>query len=93
MDFSFEADIVRSIGKIFSKGHIVRGFKPVYWSVVGGSALAEAEVEYQDKTSFAIDVQFKVADEKDLIKNVLDITGEWPYLCSNLDHHSLDFTF
>ena len=47
MDFSFEADIVRSIGKIFSKGHIVRGFKPVYWSVVGGSALAEAEVEYQ----------------------------------------------
>ena len=58
MDFRFEADIVRAIGRIFSKGHIVRGFKPVYWSVVGGSALAEAEVEYQDKTSFAIDVLF-----------------------------------
>jgi len=63
MDFSFEADIVRAVGRIYSKGHIVRGFKPVYWSVVGGSALAEAEVEYQDKTSFAIDVQFNVVDE------------------------------
>ncbi len=64
MDYGFEADIVRAIGKIYSNSHIVRGFKPVYWSVVGGSALAEAEVEYQDKTSFAIDVQFSVADEK-----------------------------
>ena len=78
MDFSFEADIVRAIGKIYSKGHIVRGFKPVYWSVVGGSALAEAEVEYQDKTSFAIDVQFNFADESALLKKVPGISGVGP---------------
>ena len=46
-----------------SKVHVIRGFKPVYWSVVGASALAETEVEYQDKTSFAIDVGFSVTDE------------------------------
>ena len=78
MDFSFEADIVRAIGIIYSKGHIVRGFKPVYWSVVGGSALAEAEVEYQDKTSFAIDVQFHFVDEDVLYKKVPEISGEGP---------------
>ncbi len=64
MNYAFEADIVRALGKIFAQGHIVRGFKPVYWSVVGASALAEAEVEYQDKTSFAIDVRFKVVDRE-----------------------------
>ncbi len=78
MDFNFEADIVRAIGKIYSQGHIVRGFKPVYWSVVGGSALAEAEVEYQDKTSFAIDVQFKFANESELSKRLPGIKGEGP---------------
>ena len=64
MDFETEADIVRSLGKIVEKGHLVKGYKPVYWSVVGASALAEAEVEYQDKNSFAIDVRF-VPQERD----------------------------
>ncbi len=63
MDHAFEADIIRALGRIIERGHLVRGFKPVYWSVVGASALAEAEVEYHDKTSFAIDVRFPVADE------------------------------
>ena len=62
MDFGFEADIIRALGRIIQRGHLVRGFKPVYWSVVGASALAEAEVEYQDKTSYAIDVRFPLAD-------------------------------
>ena len=62
MDFETEADIVRSLGKIVEKGHLVKGYKPVYWSVVGASALAEAEVEYQDKDSFAIDVRFAPQD-------------------------------
>jgi len=62
MDFKFEADIVRSLGKIIENGHLQKGFKPVYWSVVGGSALAEAEVEYQDKQSTAIDVRYDVVD-------------------------------
>jgi len=78
MDYSFEADIVRAIGRIFSKGHIIRGFKPVYWSVVGGSALAEAEVEYQDKTSFAIDVQFNVVDESAFQNKVQISDSEGP---------------
>jgi len=62
MNFQTEADIVRALGKIAANGHLVKGYKPVYWSVVGASALAEAEVEYQDKQSFAIDVRFAVCD-------------------------------
>ncbi|MDX5298912.1 MAG: class I tRNA ligase family protein, partial [Gammaproteobacteria bacterium] len=62
MDFKVEADIVRALGRIIENGHLVRGYKPVYWSVVGQSALAEAEVEYQDKTSTQIDVRFPVTD-------------------------------
>ena len=62
MNFSTEANIVRALGKIAGNGHLVKGYKPVYWSVVGASALAEAEVEYQDKQSFAIDVRFSVVD-------------------------------
>jgi len=63
MDPKVEAGIVRALGKIVAKGHVVRGFKPVYWSVVGQSALAEAEVEYQDKTSTQIDVRFTAVDQ------------------------------
>ena len=62
-----EADIVRALGRIASNGHLVKGYKPVYWSVVGASALAEAEVEYQDKQSFAIDVRFAVSDPDDVL--------------------------
>ena len=76
MDFKFEADIIRSLGKIAKNGHLHKGFKPVYWSVVGGSALAEAEVEYQDKTSFSIDVKFSFVDQV-AIKNVIEnLEGE-----------------
>ncbi len=63
MDPKVEAGIVRALGKIIAKGHLVRGYKPVYWSVVGQSALAEAEVEYQDKTSTQIDVRFTAVDQ------------------------------
>ena len=76
MNFDTEANIVRALGKIVENGYLVRGFKPVYWSVVGGSALAEAEVEYQDKTSFSIDVAFAVADHDALEKAVGPIEGE-----------------
>jgi len=78
MDFSFEADIVRALGKIYANGHIIKGFKPIYWSVVGASALAEAEVEYRDKTSFALDVRFKVAEEKLFSEKVGAIEGGGP---------------
>jgi isoleucyl-tRNA synthetase len=63
MDFAFEADILRSLGKIIENGHLHRGVKPVYWSIGGASALAEAEVEYADKQSHAIDVRFEVIDQ------------------------------
>ncbi len=62
MDFSFEADIIRTLGQIIKQGHLHKGVKPVHWCVDCGSALAEAEVEYEDKTSPAIDVRFKAVD-------------------------------
>jgi len=75
MDYQFEADIIRSLGKITENGHLHRGFKPVYWSVVGGSALAEAEVEYQDKTSFSIDVKFSFVDQTAIEKTISNLSG------------------
>ena len=62
MDFHFEANIVRSLSRIVENGHLHKGFKPVHWCTDCGSALAEAEVEYQDKHSPAIDVAFTVLD-------------------------------
>lgn len=62
MDFSSEADIIRALSKIVDSGHLEKGFKPVHWCTDCGSALAEAEVEYKDKVSPAIDVKFPVAD-------------------------------
>jgi len=76
MDPKVEAGIVRALGKIVAKGHLVRGFKPVYWSVVGQSALAEAEVEYQDKTSTQIDVRFTVVDQDAVLKTFGTSEGE-----------------
>ncbi|MDH5777647.1 MAG: isoleucine--tRNA ligase [Gammaproteobacteria bacterium] len=63
MNFKFEADIIRSLGQIIEKGHLHKGSKPVHWCIDCGSALAEAEVEYENKTSPAIDVRFEVLDE------------------------------
>ena len=66
MDFRYEADIIRALAKILDRGHIVRGFKPVHWCFDCGSALAEAEIEYHDKTSPAIDVAYDALDPKAL---------------------------
>ncbi len=63
MDFAFEANIIRSLSRIIDNGHLQQGFKPVHWCTDCGSALAEAEVEYQDKISPAIDVRFRFVDE------------------------------
>ncbi|MCP3851643.1 MAG: isoleucine--tRNA ligase, partial [Gammaproteobacteria bacterium] len=64
MNFDFEANIIRTLGKIVDKGHLHKGSKPVHWCTDCGSALAEAEVEYEDKKSPAIDVRFKVIDKE-----------------------------
>ncbi len=70
MNFNLEADIVRALARIIAAGHLLQGSKPVHWCIDCGSALAEAEVEYQDKTSPAIDVRFEVLDEEALISRV-----------------------
>ncbi len=62
MDFKTEADIMRALGAIYQNGYLYQGSKPVHWCVDCGSALAEAEVEYEDVNSPAIDVGFKVVD-------------------------------
>ena len=56
LDFCLEKNNIymlnfRSVGKIIEKGHLHKGEKPVYWSVVGRSAMAETEVEYEEKTA------------------------------------------
>ncbi len=58
MDFKNEADEIRALGKILDDGYVYRGLKPVNWCFDCGSALAEAEVEYQDKEDLAVDVGF-----------------------------------
>jgi isoleucyl-tRNA synthetase len=75
MDFRFEADIIRQLGIIQANGHLYLGAKPVHWCVDCGSALAEAEVEYEDKNSPAIDVAFPVADCADLARR-LGLSGD-----------------
>lgn len=62
LDSAYEANTVRGLATMLRKGHLVRGQKPVHWCPVCSSALAEAEVVYQDKTSPAIDVTFDVVD-------------------------------
>ncbi|AXQ20736.1 isoleucine--tRNA ligase [Acinetobacter wuhouensis] len=70
MNFKQEADIVRSLGEIAKAGHIEPGLKPVNWCLDCGSSLAEAEVDYKDKKSDAIDVGFGVVDLADLSAKV-----------------------
>ena len=66
MDFQTEADIIRALGQIQENGYLYQGRKPVNWCLDCGSALAEAEVEYEDKVSPAIDVGFEVVDREAL---------------------------
>jgi isoleucyl-tRNA synthetase len=68
MDFKIEADIMRALGSIYERGYLYQGYKPVNWCLDCQSALAEAEVEYEDKTSPAIDVGFEVKDKSALEK-------------------------
>ncbi|MBI3044846.1 MAG: isoleucine--tRNA ligase [Betaproteobacteria bacterium] len=57
-----EADEIRVLGALLKKGYVYRGLKPVNWCFDCGSALAEAEVEYEDRTDIAIDVGFELFD-------------------------------
>ncbi len=70
MSYEAEAQIVRELGKFLIDGSLYQGFKPVLWSTVEKTALADAEVEYLDHTSNTIYVAFKVKEtNKDFLKN------------------------
>ncbi len=75
MDYRFEADIIRALGRIIDNGHLHKGFKPVHWCTDCQSALAEAEVEYEDKNSPAIDVRFRVLNESALLSCCHHVNG------------------
>ncbi|WP_070990109.1 isoleucine--tRNA ligase [Halofilum ochraceum] len=62
MEYRTEAAILRALGRIIDGGHVYKGLKPVHWCLECGSALAEAEIEYKDKRSAAIDVRFPAVD-------------------------------
>ena len=81
MSYEAEAQIVRELGKFLLDGSLYQGFKPVLWSTVEKTALADAEVEYKDHTSNTIFVAFKVKEtKKDFLKNsniVIWTTTPW----------------
>jgi len=68
MNFNNEANIVRALAKIIAAGHVYKGVKPVHWSWGAHTAMAEAEVEYENKTSNAIDVRFAPRNTAELLK-------------------------
>ncbi|MGP2450307.1 isoleucine--tRNA ligase [Pantoea stewartii subsp. indologenes] len=74
MDFTTEANIIRALGKIIGNGHLHKGAKPVHWCMDCRSALAEAEVEYYDKTSPSIDVMFNAVDA-DAVRAAFGVTA------------------
>lgn len=76
MNFQTEADIIRALGDIIAKGHLHQGSKPVHWCLDCGSALAEAEVEYEDRTSPAIDVRFSAVDPAAFMAKANSTEGE-----------------
>ncbi len=67
-DFAYEANMVRALADIVAAGHLSQGVKPVNWCFNCGSALAEAEIEYQDKSSPAVDVLFLAVDSQALLQ-------------------------
>ena len=78
MDFQTEAETVRALGEIYLAGYLYRGEKPVQFCLDCGSSLAEAEVEYKDKISPAVDVAYRFKDNVALAKafGLSEIGGE-----------------
>lgn len=73
MDPKFEAEEVRVFGKMYSRGYIYKGLKPVYWCPYDETALAEAEIEYADDKCRSIYVKFKVRDDKGRLGKYCDL--------------------
>ena len=74
MNPAFEAREVKVFGKMFEKGYIYKGLKPVYWCPKDETALAEAEIEYSDDPCTSIFVKFKIADDKGKLAGVCDLS-------------------
>ena len=64
MNKGFEADEIRIFGKMYRNGHIYKGLKPVYWCAKDETALAEAEIEYQDDPCTTVYVKFPMFDHQ-----------------------------
>jgi len=79
-DFNYEANIIRALGKIIENGHLQQGFKPVHWCIECGSALAEAEVDYEDKLSPSIDVAFYALNPTQFTQLILKSLAEKPVI-------------
>ena len=79
MRYDTEANEIRALKRIMEKGYVYRGLKPVNWCFDCQSALAEAEVEYKDKTSPTIDVAFELAeDQKERVESIFGVKLEKP---------------
>ncbi|MDP1604187.1 MAG: isoleucine--tRNA ligase [Legionella sp.] len=79
-DYTYEANIIRALGKIIENGHLQQGFKPVHWCIECGSALAEAEVDYDDKTSPSIDVAFYATNPQEFISLISPSLAKKPVI-------------
>ncbi len=91
MEPNYEANIVRALAKIIENGHLEQGFKPVHWCIDCRSALAEAELEYEDKQSSAIDVAFYAHDAEKFLRKISDNLPVKTDHCSHMDHYAMDF--
>jgi isoleucyl-tRNA synthetase len=78
MHSNYEADVVRGLIPMLAKGYLRRGKKPIYWCPDCASALAEAEVEYKDKTSDAIYVGFKIISAEKFAASFAITTSDFP---------------
>jgi isoleucyl-tRNA synthetase len=71
LDFAYQTEIIRAFAKMVKAGYVYRGLKPINWCINCETALAEAEVEYEDRRSPSIYVKFKLLNAENVLKNLL----------------------
>ena len=87
MNYGYEATIARECGKFALNGGLFRSKKPIYWCFTCQTALAEAEIEYQDESTPSIYVKFRLQDD---LGQRAARTGRQKGLRGHLDHHPVD---
>lgn len=98
MTHEAEAEIVRQLHKILMTGYLYKGLKPVQWSVVEKTALAEAEIEYRDKTSFSVYVLFPllpnpILDLEESVSALIWTTTPWTLPANRAIAYKADATY